>query len=61
VFGAVAGVVGCLGAIEAIKVLASLGEPLLGQVLLCDLGDMSFRKVALKQRLDCPVCGARGK
>ena len=57
VFGAVSGVVGCLGAMEAIKVLAGLGEPLLGQMLLCDLGDMTFRKVALTRRPDCPVCG----
>jgi molybdopterin/thiamine biosynthesis adenylyltransferase len=57
VFGAVSGVVGCLGAVEAIKVLAGLGEPLLGQMLLCDLGDMSFRKVTLRRRPDCPVCG----
>jgi molybdopterin/thiamine biosynthesis adenylyltransferase len=57
VFGAVSGVVGCLGAMEAIKVLSGLGEPLLGHMLLCDLGDMTFRKVALKRRSDCPVCG----
>ena len=48
---------GSLGAMEAIKVLAGLGEPLLGQMLLCDLGDMTFRKVALTRRPDCPVCG----
>jgi molybdopterin/thiamine biosynthesis adenylyltransferase len=58
VLGAVAGVVGCLGAMEAIKVLAGLGEPLLGQMLLCDLGDMTFRKVSLRRRSDCPICGA---
>jgi molybdopterin/thiamine biosynthesis adenylyltransferase len=57
VFGAVSGVVGCLGAVEAIKVLSGLGEPLLGQMLLCDLSDMTFRKMALKRRPDCPVCG----
>jgi molybdopterin/thiamine biosynthesis adenylyltransferase len=57
VFGAVSGVVGCLGAVEAIKVLAGLGEPLLGKMLLCDLGDMSFQKVALRRRSDCSVCG----
>jgi molybdopterin/thiamine biosynthesis adenylyltransferase len=56
VFGAVSGVVGCLGAVEIIKVLAGLGEPLLGRMLLCDLGGMTFRKVALKRRPDCPVC-----
>jgi len=57
VFGAVAGTVGCLGAMEAIKVLSGLGEPLLGHMLLCDLGDMTFRKVVLKRQPDCPVCG----
>jgi molybdopterin/thiamine biosynthesis adenylyltransferase len=58
VFGAVAGMVGCLGAMEAIKVLSRLGEPLLGRMLLCDLGDMTFQKVALQRRPDCPVCGS---
>jgi molybdopterin-synthase adenylyltransferase len=57
VFGAVAGTVGCLGAMEAIKVLAGLGEPLLGRLLTCDLRDMTFRKVNLRRRPDCPVCG----
>jgi molybdopterin/thiamine biosynthesis adenylyltransferase len=57
VFGAVAGTVGCLGAMEAIKVLAGLGEPLLSQLLLCDLRDMSFRRATLKRRPGCPVCG----
>lgn len=56
VFGAVAGTVGCLGAMEAIKVLAGLGTPLLGRLLLCDLRDMSFREVRIRRRPDCPVC-----
>jgi molybdopterin/thiamine biosynthesis adenylyltransferase len=57
VFGAVAGVVGCLGAVEVIKVLAGLGEPLAGQLLTCDLRDMTFRKATLRRNRDCPVCG----
>jgi len=57
VFGAVAGMVGCLGAMEAIKVLAGLGEPLLGQMLTFDLRDMAFRKAAILRRPDCAVCG----
>jgi molybdopterin/thiamine biosynthesis adenylyltransferase len=57
VFGAVAGAVGCLGALEAIKVLTGLGEPLLGRMLLADLGDMTFRRVEVKRRPDCLVCG----
>jgi molybdopterin/thiamine biosynthesis adenylyltransferase len=57
VFGAVAGVVGCLGAMEAIKVLAGLGEPLLGQMLVCELGTMTFRKVTIRRNPNCAVCG----
>jgi molybdopterin/thiamine biosynthesis adenylyltransferase len=60
VFGAVAGVVGSLGAMETIKVLANLGEPLLGRMLLCDLRDMTFRQTRLQRRADCAVCGRLG-
>ena len=58
VFGAVAGTVACLGAMEAIKVLAGLGEPLLGQLLTFDLRDMTFRRAVLKRRESCAVCAA---
>jgi molybdopterin-synthase adenylyltransferase len=57
VFGAVAGTAGCLGATEAIKVLAGLGEPLAGRLLLGDLRDMTFRRVALERRPGCAACG----
>jgi molybdopterin-synthase adenylyltransferase len=57
VFGAVAGVIGSMGAMEAIKVLAELGEPLLSRMLLCDLRDMSFQQTHIKRRTDCAVCG----
>jgi molybdopterin-synthase adenylyltransferase len=59
VFGAVAGAVGSLGAMEAIKVLAGLGEPLYGKLLLGDLRDMSFRRVAIARDPGCGVCGER--
>lgn len=57
VFGAVAGMIGCLGAMEAIKVLATLGEPLLGKLLTCDLRDMTFRTSAIQRLPQCAVCG----
>jgi molybdopterin/thiamine biosynthesis adenylyltransferase len=58
VFGAVAGTVGCLGAVEAIKVLAGLGTPLVGELLTFDLRDMGFRKLTTRRRVDCAVCGS---
>ncbi len=57
VFGAVSGTVGCLAAMEAIKVLAGLGEPLAGQLLTMDLRDMTFRKRAIQQDPNCELCG----
>ena len=57
VFGAVAGTIASLGAVEVIKVLAGLGEPLVGKMLICDLADMSFRKVLLRRNPACPICG----
>lgn len=56
VFGAVAGVIASLGALEVIKVLAGLGEPLVGKMLICDLADMSFRTIQLRRDETCPVC-----
>ena len=56
VFGAVAGTIASLGAMEVIKVLSGIGEPLVGKLLVCDLADMSFRKVQLRRDDACPVC-----
>jgi molybdopterin/thiamine biosynthesis adenylyltransferase len=57
VFGAVSGTVGCLAAMEAIKLLAGFGEPLVGQMLACDLRTMSFRKFRVRRDPRCPECG----
>ena len=56
VFGAVAGAIGNLAAVEAIKVLAGLGEPLVGRLLVADLRDMSFRTVRIGRNPRCAVC-----
>jgi len=60
VFGAVSGSVACMGAMEAIKIISGVGEPLAGQLLRYDLRDMSFRKLAVERRADCSVCGSIG-
>jgi len=59
VFGAVAGTIACLGAMEAVKLLAGLGQPLAGQMLVADLADMTFRKVQVQRNPQCPVCGPK--
>lgn len=57
VLGAVAGTVGCLGAIEAVKLLSELGEPLLNRILTFDLRDMRFRTIKVERNPNCLVCG----
>jgi molybdopterin/thiamine biosynthesis adenylyltransferase len=59
VIGAVAGTVASLGAMEIIKVLSGLGEPLIGKMLICDLGDMSFRRIPIRRDEACSVCGPK--
>ncbi len=58
VFGAVSGTVACLGAMEAIKVLCGLGEPLLGTLITMDLRDMRFRRLSLSRREGCSLCAS---
>ena len=57
VLSAVSSTVGSLAAMEAIKLIAGLGQPLSGRLLTMDLRDMSFRAIAITRRADCPVCG----
>lgn len=58
VFGAVSGAIGCLAAMEAIKLIAGFGRPLRNELLVCDLRNMTFRKVRIRRDPSCPVCGA---
>lgn len=57
VIGAVSGVAGCLGAVEVIKLITGVGEPLAGKLLVMDLASMEFRRLKTARRKDCPVCG----
>ena len=61
VFGAVSGTVGCMAAMEAIKVLAGFGDPLAGTMLTFDLRDMTFARRRISRRPDCEVCGTSDK
>jgi molybdopterin/thiamine biosynthesis adenylyltransferase len=59
VLGPVVGLVGSLQALEAIKLLAGFGEPLVGRLLLVDAMLTRFRELRLKRDPHCPVCRAR--
>lgn len=57
VMGAVSGMLGCIMALEAIKLLTGFGTPLLSQMLIFNTLDMEFRKVNIRKDNACPVCG----
>lgn len=56
VLGPVAATVGCLAAMEVIKLIAGLGQPLTGRLLVFDLRNMSFRTIPIARLPDCPEC-----
>lgn len=58
VFGAVSGVAGCLAAVEVIKLVCGIGEPLLDRLLVCDLRDLRFRVLRTRRRPGCAACGS---
>lgn len=50
-------IVGGVQAVEAIKLLTGLWEPLVGRLLLLDAARMEWRTVRLRKDPACPVCG----
>jgi molybdopterin-synthase adenylyltransferase len=57
VLGAMAGIVGSIQALEAIKLVAGVGEPLLDRILQIDASRMEQTVVSTSRRDDCPACG----
>jgi molybdopterin/thiamine biosynthesis adenylyltransferase len=56
VVGALAGVIGSLMALEAIKLITGAGEPLIGRVFVYDALSAKARTVGLPADPACPVC-----
>jgi len=56
VLGVLPGVVGTMQAIETIKLITGIGEPLLNRLLLFDALKMKFRELKLKKNPDCVFC-----
>ena len=57
VAGPLVGLVGSLQALEALKLLAGFGEPLVGRLLLIDAFGSRFRELRVKRDPGCAVCG----
>ena len=57
VLGVLPGIVGSIQAIETIKLLLELGDPLVGRLLTYDSMDESFRTFKVRRDPACPACG----
>ena len=57
VLGVLPGIIGSLQALEAIKVVLDLGDPLVGRMLAYDALEQSFRTFNVRRDPQCPVCG----
>ena len=53
------GIVGCLQANEALKLIAGYGQPLVGRLLTFDAQSTSFGEVKVRRDPNCPVCGEK--
>jgi adenylyltransferase/sulfurtransferase len=59
VFAPVVGIIGATQAAEALKLIAAVGLPLAGRLLLLDALTMTWREVRVPRDPQCPVCRGR--
>ncbi len=57
VIGVLPGIVGCFQALQTIKLILGVGDPLIGRLLLFDALAMKFRELKLRKNPECPICG----
>jgi sulfur-carrier protein adenylyltransferase/sulfurtransferase len=59
VLGILPGLVGCIQATEAVKLILGKGSPLVGRLLLYDALQMRFQEFKVRRNPKCPMCGDR--
>lgn len=59
VLGVLPGIIGSIEAMEAIKLILGIGEPLVGKLLTYDALEQEFRQLKLRRNPECPACGDR--
>ena len=56
VLGVLCASIGSIQSTEAIKLIAGIGEPLIGQLMIYDALEMSYRKIKVRKDPKCPLC-----
>jgi adenylyltransferase/sulfurtransferase len=57
VLGVLCASIGSIQVNEAIKLIAGIGEPLAGRLMIYDALEMTYRTVKVNKDPECPVCG----
>ena len=57
VLGILPGIIGCIQATEALKLILGQGSPLIGRLMRYDAMDMKFREFKIRRDPTCPMCG----
>ncbi|WP_212839821.1 adenylyltransferase/sulfurtransferase MoeZ [Catellatospora sp. IY07-71] len=57
VLGVLCASIGSIQVNEAIKLLAGIGEPLVGKLMVYDALEMSYRKIKVRKDPSCVLCG----
>jgi adenylyltransferase/sulfurtransferase len=57
VLGILPGLIGCIQATEAVKLILGTGTPLIGRLMLYDALQMTFREFRVRRNPKCPICG----
>ena len=57
VFAPTVGIIGAMQAAEALRVIASIGETLMGRLMMLDSLRMEWNTMRIARQPDCPVCG----
>jgi len=57
VLGVLPGIIGSIQAMEALKLLLGLGDPLIGRLLAYDAMEEAFRSFKVPRDPNCPACG----
>jgi molybdopterin/thiamine biosynthesis adenylyltransferase/rhodanese-related sulfurtransferase len=57
VLGILPGLIGCIQATEAVKLILGSGAPLIGRLLLYDALQMTFQEFKIRRNPRCPMCG----
>jgi adenylyltransferase/sulfurtransferase len=58
VFGPIPGIIGILEALETMKILLEIGEPLYGKMLILDCIGGQFREIRVRKQPNCPDCSS---